>query len=124
MGRANGYGNFVKINHGNGYTTDYGHLSRFAPGMRKGARVRQGQVFAYSGMTGVATGPHLHYEILVNNSHVNPLKVKVAQGRQLAGKLLDRFMATRVQIDNVVAGLPLERKIADNTTNLREARAK
>lgn len=124
MGRANGYGNFVKINHGNGYTTDYGHLSRFAPGMRKGARVRQGQVFAYSGMTGVATGPHLHYEILVNNTHVNPLKVKVAQGRQLAGKLLDRFMATRVQIDNVVASLPLERKIADNTTNLREARAK
>jgi murein DD-endopeptidase MepM/ murein hydrolase activator NlpD len=124
MGRANGYGNFVKISHGNGYTTDYGHLSRFAPGMRKGARVRQGQIFAYSGMTGVATGPHLHYEILVNNQHVNPLKVKIAQGRQLAGRLLDRFMATRVQIDNVVAGLPLERKIADNTTNLREARAK
>jgi murein DD-endopeptidase MepM/ murein hydrolase activator NlpD len=124
MGRANGYGNFVKINHGNGYTTDYGHLSRFAPGMRRGARVRQGQVFAYSGMTGVATGPHLHYEILVNNKHVNPLKVKIAQGRQLAGRLLDKFMATRVQIDNIVAGLPLERKIADNTTNLREAKAK
>jgi murein DD-endopeptidase MepM/ murein hydrolase activator NlpD len=124
MGRANGYGNFVKISHGNGYMTDYGHLSRFAPGMRKGARVRQGQIFAYSGMTGVATGPHLHYEILVNSQHVNPLKVKIAQGRQLAGRLLDKFMATRVQIDNVVASLPLERKIADNTTNLREARAK
>ena len=88
MGRASGYGNFVKINHGNGYSTDYGHLSRFAPGMRTGARVRQGQVFAYSGMTGMATGPHLHYEILVNNVQVNPLTVKMAQGRMLLGRLL------------------------------------
>lgn len=124
MGRTRGYGNLVKISHGNGYSTNYAHLSRFAPGMRRGARVRQGQIFAYSGNTGMSTGPHLHYEILVNNSKVNPLRVKVAQGRQLAGRLLDRFMATRVEIDNVVASLPLERKIADNTTNLREARAK
>jgi murein DD-endopeptidase MepM/ murein hydrolase activator NlpD len=124
MGRASGYGNFVKISHGNGYSTDYGHLSRFAPGMRTGARVRQGQVFAYSGMTGIATGPHLHYEILVNNVQVNPLKVKMAQGRQLAGRLLDTFRAKRLEIDKMIAGMALETKVADNATDLRQAKAK
>ena len=124
MGRTRGYGNLVKISHGNGYSTNYAHLSRFAPGMRRGARVRQGQVFAYSGNTGMSTGPHLHYEIVVNNAQVNPLKVKVAQGRQLTGRLLNSFIATRVEIDNVVASMPLEAKVADNATDLRQARAK
>ena len=124
MGRASGYGNFVKINHGNGYATDYGHLSRFAPGMRTGARVRQGQVFAYSGMSGMATGPHLHYEILINSRQVNPLAVKVAQGRQLAGRLLNVFRDKRQQIDTMIAGMALETKVADNATDLRQAKAK
>jgi murein DD-endopeptidase MepM/ murein hydrolase activator NlpD len=124
MGRASGYGNFVKINHGNGYSTDYGHLSRFAPGMRSGARVRQGQVFAYSGMSGMATGPHLHYEILVNNVQVNPLTVKVAQGRMLLGKLLRIFQDKRQEIDTMVANTVLEAKVADNATDLRQAKAK
>lgn len=124
MGRARGYGNFVKIGHGNGYSTDYGHLSRFAPGMRRGARVRQGQVFAYSGMSGMATGPHLHYEILVNRVQVNPLKVKVAQGRQLAGRLLASFQKKREEIDTMVANAALETKVADNATDLRQAKAK
>jgi murein DD-endopeptidase MepM/ murein hydrolase activator NlpD len=124
MGRASGYGNFVKISHGNGYSTDYGHLSRFAPGMRSGARVRQGQVFAYSGMTGMATGPHLHYEILVNNVQVNPLTVKMAQGRQLLGRLLNVFQAKRQEIDTMIASTALETKVADNATDLRQAKAK
>lgn len=124
MGRASGYGNFVKIGHGNGYSTDYGHLSRFAPGMRRGARVRQGQVFAYSGMSGMATGPHLHYEILVNSVQVNPLKVKMAQGRQLAGRLLSVFRNKREEIDTMVANASLETKVADNATDLRQAKAK
>ena len=124
MGRTRGYGNLVKISHGNGYSTNYAHLSRFAPGLRRGARVRQGQVFGYSGNTGMSTGPHLHYEIVVNNAQVNPLRVKVAQGRQLTGKLLKNFIATRVEIDTVVAGMPLEAKVADNATDLRQARAK
>ncbi|MEO8300514.1 MAG: M23 family metallopeptidase [Rhizomicrobium sp.] len=124
MGRASGYGNFVKISHGNGYSTDYGHLSRFAPGVRRGARVRQGQVFAYSGMSGMATGPHLHYEILVNSVQVNPLKVKMAQGRQLAGRLLGVFQRKRQEIDTMVANAALETKVADNATDLRQAKAK
>ncbi|HVV28391.1 MAG TPA: M23 family metallopeptidase [Rhizomicrobium sp.] len=124
MGRASGYGNFVLINHGNNYATAYGHLSRFAPGMRQGARVRQGQVFAYSGMTGMATGPHLHYEIRINGSQVNPLTVKMAQGRMLAGKLLRAFQQKRLEIDNLVANAPLEAKVADNATDLRQAKAR
>ena len=124
MGRANGYGNFVKIEHGNGYATDYGHLSRFAPGMRQGARVRQGQVFAYSGMTGIATGPHLHYEILVKGTQVNPLTVKMAQGRLLVGKLLRAFQEKLLEVDNLVAQTALESKVADNATDLRQAKAK
>jgi murein DD-endopeptidase MepM/ murein hydrolase activator NlpD len=124
MGWANGYGNFVLINHGNNYATAYGHLSRFAPGMRVGARVRQGQVFAYSGMTGMATGPHLHYEIRVNGGQVNPLTVKMAQGRLLIGALLRKFQEKRLEIDNLVANATLEAKVADVATDLRQAKAK
>ena len=63
MGWESGYGKFVLINNGNGYSTGYGHLSRFSPGLHKGSRVRQAQVIASSGMTGMATGPHLHFEV-------------------------------------------------------------
>lgn len=124
MGRASGYGNFVLINHGNNYATAYGHLNRFAPGMRVGAHVRQGQVFAFSGMTGMATGPHLHYEIRVNGGQVNPLTVRMAQGRQLIGALLRKFQEKRLEIDNLVAQAQLEAKVADNATDLRQAKAK
>ena len=124
MGWANGYGNFVVLNHGNGYATAYGHLSRFAPGMRKGGRVRQGQVFAYSGATGLATGPHLHYEIRVNNSQVNPLTVKIAEGRTLSGSELREFLDQRLKVDATIASLPLETKVADIATDLRQAKAR
>ncbi len=124
MGWANGYGNFVVLNHGNGYATAYGHLSRFAPGMRKGGRVRQGQVFAYSGATGLATGPHLHYEIRINNSQVNPLTVKIAEGRLLSGKELREFLDQRLKTDATIASLPLETKVADISTDLRQAKSK
>jgi murein DD-endopeptidase MepM/ murein hydrolase activator NlpD len=124
MGRASGYGNFVQISHGNGYATAYAHLSRFAAGMRKGARVRQGQVFAYSGNTGNSTGPHLHYEIRVNSGQVNPLTVKMAQGRTLAGKERTLFLERRMKIDEEMAALPLETRIADGTTDLRQTRTR
>jgi murein DD-endopeptidase MepM/ murein hydrolase activator NlpD len=124
MGWGRGYGNFIKLDNGNGYATGYGHLSRFAPGMRRGARVRQGQIIAYSGMTGMATGPHLHYETFVHGTQVNPLSLKIAQGRQLVGKLLRQFQEKRLEIDNLVANAALEAKVADNATDLRQARAK
>ena len=124
MGWANGYGNFVVINHGNGYATAYGHLSRFAAGMHRGSRVRQGQVFAYSGATGLATGPHLHYEIRINNAQVNPLTVKVAEGRLLNGRELRAFLDQRLKMDQTVAAMPLETKVADLSADLRQAKAR
>ena len=124
MGWSNGYGNFVKLDHGSGYATGYGHLSRFAPGVRRGARVRQGQIIAYSGMTGMATGPHLHYETFVQGTQVNPLTLKMASGRSLTGAQLREFQVKRLETDNLVANAPLEAKVADNATDLRQAKAK
>ena len=124
MGVQHGYGNFVLINHGNGYSTAYGHLSRFALGMHRGAHVRQGQVVAYSGMSGMATGPHLHYEIRVNNVQVNPATVKVAQGRKLVGRDLRNYLVDRLHTDAIVANTPLETRIADVNADLRQARAR
>jgi hypothetical protein len=86
--------------------------------------VRQGQVFAYSGATGLATGPHLHYEIRINNSQVNPLTVKIAEGRTLSGKELREFLDQRLKVDAMIASLPLETKVADIATDLRQAKAR
>jgi murein DD-endopeptidase MepM/ murein hydrolase activator NlpD len=122
MGRASGYGNFVIITHSSGFSTAYGHLSRFAAGMRRGARVRQGQVFAYSGNTGITTGPHLHYEIRINNGQVNPLTVKMAQGRTLGGRELSSYLQTRLKIDETMASMPLETKVSDISANLKPSR--
>jgi murein DD-endopeptidase MepM/ murein hydrolase activator NlpD len=74
-------------------------------------------------MSGMATGPHLHYEILINNTQVNPLRVKMAQGRQLAGNCWP-LPETRQEIDTMVANAALETKVADNATDLRQAKAK
>ena len=75
VGKEGGYGNAVKINHQGRYTTVYGHLSRFARYLRKGQRVTQGQVIGYVGMTGLTSGPHLHYEFKINGKHHNPMRV-------------------------------------------------
>jgi murein DD-endopeptidase MepM/ murein hydrolase activator NlpD len=119
-----GYGNFVLINHGNGYETAYGHLSRYAPGIHPGTRVHQGQIVAFSGSTGESTGPHLHYEIRINKTQVNPLTVKVAKGRILSGHELRNFLVGRLHTDAVMASTPLEAKVADNPTDLRQAKAR
>jgi len=114
-GRAGEYGNFVVIDHGNGYSTAYGHLSRFAPQTRAGAHVSQGEVVAYSGMTGLATGPHLHYEIRIKNAPVNPATVKIASGRKLEGRELRAFLTERDRIETLEASLPIQPKLAQAT---------
>jgi len=124
MGWENGYGNFVRVEHGNGYATAYGHLSRFVAGLHKGSHVRQGQIVAYSGMTGVATGPHLHYEIQINHVQVNPAKVKIAEGRKLAGKSLRDYLVERLHLDSILASTKLETKVADISAGLRQAKAR
>ena len=83
---VSGYGNYIRIKHTATYATAYGHISRFAGGLHVGSRVHQGQVIAYVGMTGRATGPHLHYEVLVNGKQINPQSVKLPTGEKLAGQ--------------------------------------
>ena len=119
-GWEGGYGRFVLINNGNGYSTAYGHLSRFAAGLHRGSRVRQAQVIAFSGNTGITTGPHLHYEIRVNNVQVNPLKVKMAQGRKLVGREARAFQIERMHVDDKLASTKLETRIADASSVLRQ----
>ncbi len=85
-------------------------------------RVRQGQVIAYSGHTGLATGPHLHYEIRVHNQQVNPASVKLASGRKLEGSELRVFQNERIHADLELASLPLEAKVADATGDLRQGK--
>jgi murein DD-endopeptidase MepM/ murein hydrolase activator NlpD len=121
-GRSGGYGNFLLINHGNGYETAYGHLSRFASGLHQGARVRQGQVVAYSGNTGMSTGPHLHYEIRINDVQVNPTTVKTATGRKLMDNALRDFLIERLHVDAQLASMPLEARVADAASDLRAAK--
>ena len=120
-GPAGEYGNLVVIKHSNSYSTAYGHLSRFASNIRKGAHVRQGDIVAYSGMTGLATGPHLHYEIRVDNTQVNPATVKLASGRKLEGDELKAFVAERAHIETLEASMPIQNRLAQ-ATGLRQLR--
>jgi murein DD-endopeptidase MepM/ murein hydrolase activator NlpD len=99
-----GYGNWLRIRHSAGWDTGYGHISRYAAGIHPGAHVRQGQVVAYVGATGLATGPHLHYEIWKNGQRVNPIGAKVPQGTVLAGVELARFRDQKAHIDGMLAG--------------------
>jgi murein DD-endopeptidase MepM/ murein hydrolase activator NlpD len=105
-GRKGGYGNWLRIRHSGSWDTGYGHISRFARGVRPGVRVRQGQVVAYVGATGLATGPHLHYEVFQRGQRVNPLSAKVPQGTVLAGGELTRFKLERAHIDGLLAAKP------------------
>ena len=123
-GRSSGYGNYMRIDMGNGYGFAYGHLSRFAPGIHPGSHVHQGEVVAYSGNTGLSTGPHLHYETIVGGTQVNPLTLKIAQGRKLAGREMRSFLEGRMRTDNVLANTKLETKVADIATDLRQAKAR
>jgi murein DD-endopeptidase MepM/ murein hydrolase activator NlpD len=112
--RWGGYGNWLRIRHSGGWDTGYGHISRYAAGLHPGSHVRQGQVVAYVGATGLATGPHLHYEIWRNGERVNPLSTKVPQGTVLAGADLSRFRSEKAHIDTMLAGEP--RKLAEAST--------
>lgn len=91
IGTQGGYGNVVMLQHRNGITTVYGHLSRFATGLRRGSTVAQGQIIGQVGMTGTATGPHLHYEFRVNGQHRDPLKVAMPSAVPLAKEKLAVF---------------------------------
>jgi murein DD-endopeptidase MepM/ murein hydrolase activator NlpD len=100
-GWENGYGKYIRIRHTNGFETAYGHMTAFARSSLPGARVRQGQVIGYVGSTGLSTGPHLHYEIIINGRPVDPMRVKLPRGRVLEGQLLASFEQERDRIDRI-----------------------
>ncbi len=93
------YGNYALIKHANGYETAYGHMSRYVAGLHAGSHVHQGQVIGYVGMTGGATGPHLHYEVHIKGKPVNAMQLKLPTGRKLTGAQLAAFDAERDRID-------------------------
>ncbi|MGI9371302.1 MAG: M23 family metallopeptidase [Hyphomicrobiales bacterium] len=112
--RVGAYGKYIKIKHAKGYKTAYAHMSRYARGMRRGVKVRQGQVIGYVGSTGRSTGPHLHYEVLRGNRRINPRKLRTASGRHLSGKVLEQFKRAKARIDDMRAQAASSTKVASN----------
>ena len=101
-----GYGRRVEVQHTNGYVTTYNHMSAFGRGITAGTRVRQGQVVGYLGSSGLSTGPHLHYEVMIDERHVDPLAIKLPRGRELDGGNLAEFKRQREQVDQVLKKAP------------------
>lgn len=103
VGPHGGHGNFVRIRHKADLETAYAHLSRFGPGVVVGASVRQGQPIGFSGNTGLSSGPHLHYEVIVRGEQVDPMGFQMSSGRTLNGQALDAFRKERDRIDGLRA---------------------
>jgi murein DD-endopeptidase MepM/ murein hydrolase activator NlpD len=101
-GWAGGYGKQIMIRHANGYVSSYNHQSAFAKNIAPGVRVRQGQVIGYVGSTGLSTGAHLHYELIVNGTKVDPMRVRLPVGKVLKGEELTAFRRERERIDELL----------------------
>lgn len=108
MGYYGDYGKYIKIRHSNGFETAYAHLSRFSSDLRRGMKVSQNQVIGYVGSTGMATGPHLHFEVIKNGVHINPMTVKSTPSQQLTGKELKYFQQSKKKIEIKFASLAKE----------------
>jgi len=106
IGLKGGYGKYVKLRHSNGYQTAYGHMTAFARGLDVGSKVRQGQIIGFVGSSGLSTGSHVHFEILINDRFVDPMKVKLPRGRVLDGGALAQFEKDREQLDAVMTRAP------------------
>lgn len=116
-GPFSSYGNYVRIRHNKEFDTAYAHMSKIAKGMKPGARVKQGDIIGYVGSTGRSTGPHLHYEMLKNGSHVNPQGVRFPTGRILEAKELQRFKTAMAEVRRTYASLPTVAKVASAAGN-------
>ncbi|KPF42593.1 M23 family metallopeptidase [Rhizobium sp. AAP43] len=112
-GWASGYGNQTLIRHANGYVTSYNHQSGIAKGVVPGAKVTQGQVIGYVGSTGASTGTHLHYELIVNGTKVDPMKVRLPGGKTLEGTALANFQTERQRIDTLLQGTGRPAQVAN-----------
>ena len=112
IGRHGNYGKYIRIRHNGTYSTGYAHLSGYAKGMKKGKRVRQGQVIGYVGSTGMSTGPHLHYEVMQGNKRINPMTLKLPSGRKLKGRELAAFQRQVQKITVLLAEVPAVTRVA------------
>ena len=104
-GWCGGGGNCVKIKHNSTYQTVYAHMSKFGRGIKKGVRVKQGQIIGYVGSTGLSTGPHLHYEVIENGRKINSQKLKLPSGKILKGKEREKFEVSKIKIDVLKSNL-------------------
>lgn len=111
-GWSGGYGRQTIIRHANGYKTSYNHQSAIAEGVTEGARIRQGQVIGYVGSTGLSTGNHLHYEMIVNGTKVDPMRVRLPVEKALKGEDLEAFLRERERIDELLRDEPPSLKLA------------
>jgi murein DD-endopeptidase MepM/ murein hydrolase activator NlpD len=112
-GLKHGYGKYVSLRHNKDYDTAYAHMSRLAKGLQRGSRVVQGQVIGYVGATGLATGPHLHYEVVKDGTPINPLALKTIMADPLGGAGLLAFEAERTSTDRERSALEHERQLAE-----------
>jgi murein DD-endopeptidase MepM/ murein hydrolase activator NlpD len=115
IGTRAGYGRSITVKHLHGYETTYNHMSGYAKALKRGDHVVQGQVIGYIGSTGLSTGPHLHYEVLVNGRFVDPMKIRVPRGRELQGAELVAFEQERERIDDLL--VRDEGRVAANAVN-------
>lgn len=103
-GPVRGYGIQTEIRHANGYVTTYAHQNSFAPGIKAGAKVHQGQIIGYVGSSGLATGPHCHFEVSVNNTKVDPMRIRLPDAKSLRGKDLEAFKRDRNKLEALING--------------------
>ncbi|MCA7010372.1 M23 family metallopeptidase [Wolbachia endosymbiont of Tribolium confusum] len=103
IGKNGGYGNYIKIKHNNKYSTCYAHISKFSSDIKLGSKVKQGQIIAYVGSTGVATGPHLHYEVIYNGKHIDPLTIASRTEVKLPDRELREFKLFVSKVDEIIS---------------------
>lgn len=103
IGKNGGYGNYIKIKHNNKYSTCYAHISKFSSDIKLGSKVKQGQIIAYVGSTGVATGPHLHYEVIYNGKHIDPLTIAHGNEIKLPDRELREFKLFVSKVDEIIS---------------------
>lgn len=111
-----GYGRRVEIQHAYNFVTTYSHMNGFAKGVTEGSRVRQGQIIGYLGRTGLSTGPHLHYEVLVNDNFVDPMSIRLPRGRELDQRQLAEFRKERERIEDLIRKAPQSTRIAERAS--------
>lgn len=119
-GRKGDYGKLIILKHANGYKSYYGHLSRFGMGLKSGTRVAQGQTIAFVGSTGLATGPHLHYEMRVNGRPLNPLSVKTTKANPVPAKAMAEFMTVKTRLAEQLASIPAATTVASGNSAITD----